>query len=62
MILKLRIHDEVEGGEMPVAFLKEIYSSKLVLKDVASGSQNATESFYPDFTSEARYTFSQPKV
>jgi hypothetical protein len=29
---------------MPVAFRKEIYSSKLVLKDVVSGPQNVTKS------------------
>ncbi len=29
---------------MPVAFCKETYSSKLVLKDVVSGSRNVTES------------------
>lgn len=31
---------------MPGAFIKEIYSSKLVLKDVVSGSRNVTKSHW----------------
>ena len=35
---------------MPVAFLKGANSSKLVLKDVATGSRNVTKSSHPHQT------------